>query len=151
MLARCSYVRDIQNVNTDYIVSECALCAYWCNAFKHLLYIHFSCSIIHSFLSIYLPFLLFGRLHLFVCLFFCNIWTVQKKNSCLNKLTEVNYIRARKTRTNGFRLLPTNCLSGFDSFVGLVFEGWGFPYDIHLKNFNIKTLTAFENWVREIA
>ena len=48
-------------------------------AFKHLLYIRFSCSIIHNVLSIYLPFLLFGRLHLFVCLFFCNIWTVQKK------------------------------------------------------------------------
>ena len=121
-------------------------------AFKHLLYIRLSCSIIHNFLSIYLSFLLFARLPLFVCLFFCNIWTVQKKNIvvCTNLLKSIISGRA-KPHKMVFVCCQQIVWVGLTVLWDWRLKGWGFPYDMNLKNLNIKTLTAFENRVREIA
>ena len=108
-------------------------------AFKHLLYIRLSCSIIHNFLSIYLSFLLFARLPLFVCLFFCNIWTVQKKMLLSLQTYWSQLYRGAQNPTKWFSSVANKLFEWVWQFCGIgVWRVEGFHTTLTLRTLTLK-------------
>ena len=73
-LVRCSYLGNMQNVNIAYSIFDCIHYAYWCTGFSTFIIYPFSSNMLCNLPSMFFSFL--GCYILFVCLFFCNIWTV---------------------------------------------------------------------------